>query len=54
MQRRESSEIFNLLGPINRITAENSATHYNESLFAYVGNIPLNFIDPLGLNSSKP
>jgi hypothetical protein len=41
------------LGPIN-LTAENSAIHYSESPYAYVMNNPLNYIDPLGLDSAKP
>jgi len=40
--------------PRNAITAENSAVHYNESPYAYVGNNPMNFIDPYGLDTTKP
>lgn len=43
--------IFNFIAPINIINAENSAVHYNESLYTYVGNNPFNFVDPLGLDS---
>lgn len=45
--------ILNLLSPVNSITAANSAVHYNESLYAYVGNNPMNFFDPLGLDTAK-
>ena len=41
------------IAPINVITAENSAIHYNESLYSYVGNNPINFIDPYGLDTAK-
>jgi RHS repeat-associated protein len=37
--------------PKNIVTAESSAIHYNESSYAYVGNNPMNFIDPMGLDS---
>ena len=37
--------------PLNSNTSENSVVHYNESLYAYVGNNPINFIDPFGLDS---
>ena len=47
----KSSGIFNLIAPVNAITAENSAIHYNESPYAYVGNNPMNFIDPYGLDT---
>ncbi len=45
--------ILTLLSPVNSITAANSAVHYNESLYAYVGNNPMNFLDPLGLDTAK-
>ena len=39
--------------PQNVITAENSAIHYNKSLYAYVGNNPMNFVDPFGLDTIR-
>ncbi len=50
-QGEKYSGILNIIAPINAITAENSAMHYNESPYAYVGNNPTNFIDPLGLDT---
>ena len=49
----KSSGIFSTISPMSAITAENSAVHYNESLYAYVGNNPMNFIDPYGLDTAK-
>ncbi|MGL4283607.1 MAG: polymorphic toxin-type HINT domain-containing protein, partial [Eubacterium aggregans] len=51
---RKEAGMFNFFGYRSAITAENSAVHYNESPYAYVGNNPVNFIDPFGLDSSKP
>jgi RHS repeat-associated protein len=48
------SGIFNLIAPVNVITSENSAIHYNESPYAYVGNNPINFIDAFGMDTTKP
>lgn len=51
--RKAVDKALQILGPIN-LTAENSAVHYNESPYAYVLNNPLNYIDPLGLDTAKP
>jgi len=36
------------------LSPENSAIHYNMSPYAYVLNNPTNFIDPFGLDTTKP
>lgn len=51
---RRNTGMLRLLSPISSITTENSAVHYNESPYAYVGNNPMNFIDPYGLDTTKP
>ena len=38
----------------NPLNGENSAIHYNMSPYAYVINNPMNYIDPMGLDTSKP
>lgn len=53
VEGRKASGILTLLSPKSAITAENSAVHYNESLYSYVGNNPINFIDPFGLDTAK-
>jgi RHS repeat-associated protein len=49
--RKEIDSYLQILGPIN-LTAENSAIHYSESPYAYVMNNPMNYIDPLGLDTA--
>jgi RHS repeat-associated protein len=44
----------NFSSPQNVITASNSAVHYSESPYAYVGNNPISYIDPFGLDTLKP
>jgi RHS repeat-associated protein len=53
LEDRKASGILTFLSPKSAITAENSAIHYNESLYSYVGNNPINFIDPFGLDTAK-
>ncbi|MDD2793078.1 MAG: hypothetical protein PHD73_07860 [Sediminibacterium sp.] len=48
--RKEVSRFLGFLNPI-KLTAENSAVHYNESPYAYVLNNPLIYIDPYGLDT---
>lgn len=48
---REAAGMFNPFGYRSAITAENSAVHYNESPYAYVGKNPMRFIDPFGLDT---
>jgi RHS repeat-associated protein len=43
-----------ILGSSPSLTALNSAVHYNISPYAYVMNNPTNYIDPFGLDTSKP
>jgi hypothetical protein len=50
-EARKSANSLVFFSPRNAITAENSVTHYNESPYAYVGNNPMNFIDPYGLDT---
>lgn len=51
---KNAGGMMGLLSPRNVVTAENSPIHYNESPYAYVGNNLINYIDPLGLDSTKP
>ncbi len=48
--RKQINGILNFLQPI-KLTAQNSAVHYNESSYAYVMNNPMNYIDLFGLDS---
>ncbi len=51
--KKSVNQALRILGPIN-LTADNSAIHYSESPYAYVLNNPMNYIDPLGLDTAKP
>lgn len=53
MEGRRNAGFLRLIGPLNRITADNSAIHYNSSLYSYVLNNPVAYVDLFGLDSTK-
>jgi RHS repeat-associated protein len=44
---------FGVITP-RRFTGENSTIHYNSSPYSYVLNNPVNYIDPMGLDTTLP